>query len=163
MLIRKFAGYCERAESIRDTCSRDPALINFNIWVQVSLFLFQTRRTNEKKNQQTLKRLYVQGVVRGYQKFWSHVVVGETLLIMNYEIITNPSIELAYTILGVLSIHPCSRKWYPSYVFFQRSMVYWETRIFREKIFHSTRRNNCIGNVSLFFLFLCWLIEVFFS
>ena len=38
MLIRKFAGYCKRAESIRDTCSRDPALINFNIQEEESSY-----------------------------------------------------------------------------------------------------------------------------
>ena len=51
----KFVGYRGQAESIRDTCSRDPANSKFEIWVQVVLFFFTKRKkmvqvTKKKKN-----------------------------------------------------------------------------------------------------------------
>ena len=51
MLIRKFAGYSEREESIRDTCSRDPALMikKMQINTSVTTWLISSREMTRRK------------------------------------------------------------------------------------------------------------------
>ena len=65
-----FVEYCDQAESIRDTCSGDPAHYGLNIWLQAG-WVFSKRNQKEQwqgKRRKTLKRLYVQGLY--YQRVW---------------------------------------------------------------------------------------------
>ena len=58
----EFAGECDQAESIRYTCSRDPAHYSKEIILLVNWLFFQNKEnpTKTKKKEETA-RLYVQG------------------------------------------------------------------------------------------------------
>ena len=58
----EFAGECEQAESIRYTCSRDPAHYSKEIILLVDWLFFQKEILQKQRKRKTA-RLYVQGVL----------------------------------------------------------------------------------------------------
>ena len=71
-------GYCEQAESTRETCSRDPAHYGLDIRVYRLVDFFYKNKSlrykNEEKKENT-EMLYVQGVSRGL----AHAVIVEVM------------------------------------------------------------------------------------
>ena len=62
----KFVDYCDQAESIRDTCSRDPAHYKLDVlrYVLVVFFLKRNQkgtRTEKKERKNTEKAIFTRG------------------------------------------------------------------------------------------------------
>ena len=74
-----FVEYCEQAESIRDTCSRDPAHYGLNIWLWVDCFFFK-KKTKVTVTWKKEKEHWRGDMYRGYPRVWSHAVIGGVLV-----------------------------------------------------------------------------------
>ena len=68
----KFEGECDQAESIRYTCSRDPAHYSKEIILLVNWLISKTKKILQKQRRRKTVRLYVQGCLN---LSWSHAVI----------------------------------------------------------------------------------------